>query len=368
VVVLSHEMGHFLLAKANGINVVEFTIGMGPKLIHFTKGGTCYSLRLLPIGGACIFEGEDGLNLPEDKETGEAEETEVVDVVEGTEKTEETGAIKKGYSFPDAPLYARLATVVAGPLFNFILAFLFSMIIVGSIGTDTCRIGGVSEGGAAEEAGIMAGDTITKIDGHKIYLYRELSIRAMLNKGEAVQLTYVRDGKTYEVVIHPKFDEKANRYYYGVIGERGYQKFGVLGTIKYSALEVRYWIDASLMSLKMLTNGTAGVKDLSGPVGMASTVDEIYTESKTDGAFYVWINMINFAVLLSANLGVLNLIPFPALDGGRIFILLIEAIRRKQIPPEKEGIVNLIGFVLLMILMVVVLYNDVAKLIVNNVK
>ena len=360
VVVLSHEMGHFLLAKASGINVVEFTIGMGPKLIHFTKGGTCYSIRLLPIGGACIFEGEDGLNNEEEAETVEGEAT---DVENAEEEPVEEAQKKKGYAFPDAPLYARLATVVAGPIFNFILAFLFSMIIVGSVGSDVSYIGDVSEGGAAEAAGIQAGDLITKIDGHKIYLFRELSIRAMLNQGEDVAITYLRNGKTYETVIKPIYDEKAGRYYYGVVGERGYHKFNAWHTIQYSAYEVRYWVDASIMSLKMLISGSAGVKDLSGPVGMAETVDEIYTEAKPDGAFYVWINMINFAVLLSANLGVLNLIPFPALDGGRIFLLLVEAIRRKPIPPEKEGIVNLIGFVLLMILMVVVLYNDIMKLI-----
>lgn len=112
----------------------------------------------------------------------------------------------------------------------------------------------------------------------------------------------------------------------------------------------------------MLFTGKAGVKDMAGPVGMADAVDTIYTESKEDGAYYVWLNMLNFAILLSANLGVLNLIPFPALDGGRLLFLIVEAIRRKPVPPEKEGIFHFVGFALLMVLMLVVLYNDITRL------
>ncbi len=361
VVVVAHEFGHFIIAKANGIHVVEFSIGMGPTLWHVDKGDTRYSIKLLPIGGACMFEGEDGMNTEndEDAEGGDEEEKDAA-------SKEEMGTLEKSGAFPDASVWARIATVVAGPVFNFILAFIFSAIIVGSIGSDVPVIGQVGEGSGAEEAGLMEGDRIVKLNGKSIHLFREISFAAMLNEGEPVDIVYERDGQENFTTLQPKYVENAEgagRYYYGIAAEPGYTRFGPLGVIKYSAYEVKYWIDTTIKSIGMLFNGKAGVKDLSGPVGMANVVDDIYTESKEDGAYYVWLNMLNFAILLSANLGVLNLIPFPALDGGRLLFLIIEAIRRKPIPPEKEGIFHFVGFALLMILMVVVMYNDIARLV-----
>lgn len=356
VVVVAHEFGHFIIAKANGIHVVEFSIGMGPTLLHFVKGDTKYSLKLLPIGGACMFEGEDGLNGT-DKEDGDQEGKED----EGIK--EDLGTLKKSGAFPDAPVWARIATVVAGPVFNFILAFIFSAIIVASIGSDLPVIGTVGEGTAASEAGLMAGDEIVELNGKHIHLFREISLEAMLNEGEPVNIVYERDGQRTAVTLEPKYSEKDGRYYYGISPMSGYTKFNILGVAEYSFYEVKYWIDTTIRSLGMLVTGKAGIKDMSGPVGMVDAVDTIYTESKQDGAFYVWLNMLNFAILLSANLGVLNLIPFPALDGGRLLFLIIEAIRRKPIPPEKEGIFHFVGFALLMLLMVVVMYNDIARLV-----
>lgn len=340
VVVVAHEFGHFIIAKANGIHVIEFSIGMGPNLLHFDKNGTRYSLKLLPIGGACMFEGEDGF---------------------GQEKEEQND--EYGKSFLDAPVFARIATVIAGPIFNFILAFLLSLIIVGSIGTDLPVVGGVSEGGGAQAAGIQAGDVILKINDHRIHLFRELSLEALLSEGEPVKVEYEREGETYSTMLQPVYSEDADRYYFGIAMTGGYTKLSPPDVILYGGYEVKYWIDTTIKSLGMLLTGKAGVKDLSGPVGMADTVGDIYTESKSDGAFYVWLNMLNFAILLSANLGVLNLVPFPALDGGRLVIYLLELIRRKRMSVEKEGIINFIGFALLMLLMVVVLYNDIVRLV-----
>lgn len=358
VVVLAHEFGHFVVAKANGIHVVEFSLGMGPTIAHFQKGDTKYSLKLLPIGGACMFEGEDGMNLSDEEgENDGAEESGDVKV------REDPGTLEKSGAFPDAAVWARIATVVAGPIFNFILAFVFSAIIVASIGSDLPVIGQVSEGSAAKEAGLMAGDEIVKINGHSIHLFREISIEAMLNEGEEVSVIYERNGELSQTILKPRYSEEAGRYYYGIRGQAEYTKFGAAGVIKYSFYEVKYWIDMTIKSLEMLLTGKAGVKDMSGPVGMVDVVDDIYTESKQDGAYYVWLNMLNFAILLSANLGVLNLVPFPALDGGRLLFLVIEAIRRKPIPPEKEGVFHFVGFALLMLLMVVVMYNDIVRLV-----
>ncbi len=357
VVVIAHEFGHFIIAKMNGIHVVEFSVGMGPCIVSFTKGETKYAIRLLPLGGACMFEGEDGLNLPE--EDAEAKEKETSDAAASVRNTE---LGKKSGAFPDAPVFARIATVVAGPIFNFVLAFFFSMIIVGSYGADMPVVQKVQEGGAAYEAGLRDGDKIISMDGKTIHLYREISLRSMLNRGEDIDMTYERDGKTYQTVITPVYDETAQRYYMGLYGSGQYEKPGFPGTLKYSAYEVGYWIETTFKSLELLIQGQVSKDDVSGPVGMAQTVNDIYTQSKPDGIYYIWLNMLNFAILLSANLGVLNLLPFPALDGGRLVFLAVEAIRGKPIPPEKEGFVHMIGMVCLMALMVFVLYNDIAKL------
>jgi len=265
-------------------------------------------------------------------------------------------------AFPDANVFARIATVFAGPIFNIILAFLFSMMIVGSYGTDLPVVQKVMEDGAARKAGMQDGDRIVSLDGKKINLYREVSFISLFNKGQDVSVVYERDGKLYNTVISPIYDEEADRYYMGFRGSGEYAKQGVLGTVKYSAYEVKYWITYTLKSVEMLITGQVGRNDISGPVGMAQTVNEIYTESKPDGIYYVWLNMLNFAILLSANLGVLNLLPLPALDGGRLIFLFVEAIRRKPVPAEKEGMVHFAGFVLLMVLMVFVFFNDLSRL------
>jgi len=359
VVVTVHELGHFLLAKANGIKVVEFAIGMGPCLFSFQKGETKYAIRLLPIGGACMFEGEDGRELTES--TSEADE-----VSDETKKAEEyvknIDLGKKGKAFYEASIWGRFLTIFAGPFFNFILAFVFSLIIVSSIGVDLPIIYEVSENGAAEAAGLQSGDEIISLNGDKMHLYRDISLFSMVYSGGDVEVVYERDGEKNTVIVKPIYDEEAGRYYMGLLGNSGYTKVGVLDSIKYSFYEVGYWIDTTIKSLEMLVKGQVGKDDLSGPVGMAQTVNTIYTESKPDGYFYVILNMLNFAVLLSANLGVLNLLPLPALDGGRLVFILVEAVRGKPLPPEKEGIVHGIGFVALMVLMVFVFYNDIMRL------
>ena len=362
VVVIAHEFGHFIIAKANGISVVEFTVGMGPCIFSVKKGGTKYAIRLLPLGGACVFEGEDGIERDTEKKEAESGEADPQQDVQQAVANTELGSKKKPGAFPDAPVFARIATVLAGPVFNFILAFLMSTIIVGSYGTDLPVVQQVSDGGAAQLAGMQDGDRILSMNGKKIHLYREISLASMLNKGEDIAVTYERDGKQYDTVIKPIYDESAGRYYMGLYGVGSYQKFGIFGTVKYSLYEVGYWINTTVKSLELLIQGQVSKDDVSGPVGMAQTVTQIYDQSKPDGIYYIWLNMLNFAILLSANLGVLNLLPFPALDGGRLVFLLVEAVRGKPVPPEKEGLVHMIGMACLMLLMVFVLYNDLTKI------
>lgn len=333
IVVLSHEFGHFIVAKSNGIHVVEFSMGMGPALIKFNRGGTLYALRLLPFGGACMFENEDGM-------------------AEGKEK--------KG-AFTSASVWARIATVFAGPLFNFILAFLFSLILVGYVGSDKPTVVSLVDGYPAQEAGIQTGDVITKINGERVYLYREVSIISYMNRGETMKIQYERDGKSYTAQVTPIYDDTQKRYFVGISGGEKVNCAN-LKVFQYSYYEVRYWVKYSIKSLEMLFQGKVSKDEISGPVGIAQMVGDVYEESKAYGLPTVVINMINIAILLSVNLGVINLLPLPALDGGRLVFLIIEAIRRKPVPPEKEGFVHFMGFVALMILMVLIVMNDIMKL------
>lgn len=337
VVVISHEFGHFLLAKANGIRVIEFSVGFGPKLLGFTKGDTEYTLRILPLGGACRFEGED-ITSEEDLK---------VELSDG--------------AFMKANVWARISTVVAGPLFNFILAFLFSLVIVSMTYVDIPVIQSVSEGGGAEEAGLEAGDMLLSIDGKKVYLYRDVMLRSMLSTGDTVEVSYERNGQEYVTQVTPKYSEADGRYLFGFAGGE-YIKSQGLEAFKYAWYEIRYCIDSTYSALVGLFNGTVGKDDVAGPVGIATVVDETYEASKEYGWVTVLMNMMYIAVLLSVNLGILNLLPLPALDGGRLVFMLIEVVRGKPVPPDKEGIVHFIGMVLFLILAVFVFFNDLTRI------
>lgn len=334
-VVLSHEFGHFLLAKMNGIHVVEFSVGMGPTLFSFKKKETKYALRLLPIGGACMFEGEDGL----ESENGGGEG-----------------------SFTKASVWARIATVIAGPIFNFVLAFIVAVIVVSLSPTDRPVITGVTEGGAAEEVGLKAGDEIISINGEKTHLFREISLLAMLNKGGDMEIVYERDGVRDTVTLTPAYSETDGRYYMGVQGTV-YEQAKGLAVFRDAWYEIRYSVNSTYKSLGMLLTGQFNRQDVAGPVGIAvNVVGKTYDTAKDYGVQAVVLSMLNIVLLLSVNLGILNLLPIPALDGGRLVFLLIEVIRGKPIPPEKEGIVHFVGLVFFMVLMVIVLFNDLANI------
>ncbi|MBQ8559286.1 MAG: RIP metalloprotease RseP [Tyzzerella sp.] len=329
-IVFVHELGHFLLAKANGIRVDEFSIGMGPRLLSKVKGETRYSLKLFPIGGSCMM-GED----------------DVEDMSEG--------------SFNSKSVWARMAVVAAGAVFNFILAFIFAVIIVGYAGYDEPIISGTLEGYSAEAEGMQAGDRIVRMNGKKINLWREVTYYNMFHQGETVDLVYERDGEKHEVTIIPKQDEDGN-YLLGVLSPGKYTKANVLTAMQYGVYEVKFWISTTIESLKMLVTGAVGVDQLSGPVGIVDVVDETYQQSKSYGFLVVLMQMLNIGILLSANLGVMNLLPLPALDGGRLVFMIIEAIRGKRVPPDKEGMVHFVGMILLFALMIFVFFNDIKRI------
>lgn len=331
ILIIFHELGHFWLAKANGIRVNEFSLGLGPTIFGITKGETKYSLKLLPFGGACMMEGEDG------------------------ESSDERAFGKKS-------VWARISVVAAGPAFNFIMALVFSFILICNIGYDLPVLADVTAGYAAEEAGMQAGDTIVKMNGKKIHFYREISSYAMFHAGEAVEVTYERDGEKYQTTLVPKYDEELGRYLYGFQESTENVKGNLWENLKYSFYETKYWISTTIDSLKMLVTGGVSLNDMSGPVGIVDVIGDSYEESVSYGYYAVFLQMLYLSIILAANLGVMNLLPLPALDGGRLVFLIIEAVRRKKVDPEKEGMVHFVGIILLFALMIVVMFNDIRKL------
>lgn len=328
-IVFFHELGHFLLARKNGIDVDEFWIGMGPTLAHKKIGNTDFCLKLLPIGGACMM-GED-----------------------------ETDDMTPGSFNSKSPL-RRISVIAAGPVFNFILAFFCAAVFIFFVGVDKPVIGSVAEDMPAAEAGLQEGDRIVSLNGQSVHIFRDISLYNQFHQGEETEITYVRDGKEDTVKLTPVADETG--YYLFGVTSIGYEKANVLELIGYSAYEVKYWIDLTLKSLGQLVTGKVGMDQLSGPVGVVDAVDTTYQATKSGGALVVFLNLMRIAILLSANLGVMNLLPLPALDGGRLVFLFVEMIRGKRVPPEKEGYVHLAGMMLLLGLMAFVMFNDIRRI------
>ncbi len=331
-IIIIHELGHFLLAKANKIRVDEFSLGLGPTLFGKQIGETKFSLKLLPFGGACMM-GED----------------DVEDMSEG--------------SFNSKSVWARISVIVAGPVFNLVLGWILCVIMTVWVGYIAPVVTGVEPGYSAEEQGMQEGDVITKIDGKRIHLWDEISLKNLTNvNSKPMEITYLRDGKETTIIVEPRQLENDLFPRMGISGPSERTRTGIISSLQYGAYTVKYWIDYTFESLKMLVTGQAGIKDLSGPVGIVNVVDDVYQNSIQYGIKNLILNMMNFCILITANLGILNLLPIPALDGGRLVFLILEAIRGKRISPEKEGMVHFAGFVALMVLMVIVMYNDIMKI------
>ncbi|MCI8512245.1 MAG: RIP metalloprotease [Lachnospiraceae bacterium] len=347
VIILFHEFGHFLFARLNGVAVLEFSLGFGPRLVSFVskKSGTRYSVKCIPFGGSCAMKGE-----------------EAVDEEEEERKPEEDSFFAK------SPL-ARISIIAAGPVFNFILAFVFSLFIIAWAGYDPPKLLDVSEGYPAEAAGLMAGDVVTKIDGRSVAFARDIQLAMMQNTGQPVRLTYKRlieETKEWEeqsVLLKPKYSAEDKSYYIGIrwsSGRIGAENAGRL--LLYGVCEVRTQIRMVVDSLKLLVSGQVGTDEIAGPVRIVTIIDETVEENKQYGFMTVFMNLLNLMVMFSANLGVLNLLPFPALDGGRLVFLFWELLTRRPVNARLENAVNLAGMALLMTFMVFVVFNDLRYL------
>lgn len=345
-IVVIHEYGHFLMARKYGVFVEEFSIGMGPQLYHrTTKKKLLFSIRLLPIGGYCKMKGEESDGKTPDPD-----------------------------SFQAKTLGQRAAIVAAGPIMNFILAFVLVLVFDCLMGYTSREIESVDPGYPAAEAGVEAGDTVLALNGKRIHVYSKISFLLMdYQEGVEISLTVRKaDGtkKTYQMVL--QYDEDLQRYRMGYtvkvrqalgaeIAERGFFP-AVGGVISDSFWYVCYIIEITVWSLGMLLTGQAGISDMTGPIGMVSIVGQTYEQASAYGVLAVLYSLSSLIVLISANLGVLNLFPIPGLDGSRLVFFLIEKIRKKPLDAKVENIIYLIGFLLLFGLMIAVAFSDIMKL------
>ena len=334
IIVIVHEFGHFFFSKLFGVHVYEFSIGMGPKIWSHKrqnkKDETVYSVRAIPIGGYVQLAGE---GLDEDKK------------------------LPKEKLLQNKPVWQRFLIMFFGAGNNFILALVvlfFLGLIIGSPSTSNV-IPSVIDGSPAQLAGIMANDKITKINGNKIKTLDDLQLYLAISEGET-EIEVDRNGvkQTFKVVPLTG-EEKTNAgYSFGITFNNTYEK-GVGSALKYAFTKFRAIIRQMILTIKELFKGTISVTNLSGPVGIYSVVDQ----TKDSG----FANLFYLLALLSINVGFINLIPFPAFDGGRILFLIIEKIKGKPIKAETENLIHNIGFFILIGLIVFVTINDIIHLI-----
>lgn len=328
LIILIHELGHFLAARFFKVRVNEFAIGMGPKLFSKQKGETLYSIRALPLGGFCSIEGEAG------------------------DSYEENSMMTK-------KPWQKFIIFVAGAVMNFLLAWLVFTIIIGYRGYSTNEIHIVQEGFPAYTAGIEPGDRIIAVDGNKTEDLQDI-------------LSYVGDPyKSYEFTVIKQNNREENISITPQIMEDQTAKFGFSTTLTHTNIG-RMIVDGFktnfivvkqvAQSFIELITGKLGADQLAGIVGVVQITSDVWNEGMKVSFTEALMNLLYIAGVLSANLCVFNLLPLPALDGGRIVFTLVEMIRRKPVDPEKEGMVHFIGFVLLMGLMVFVLYNDIMRI------
>ena len=366
VMITIHEFGHFVAAKATGTRVLEFSVGMGPAIFKKQGKNTLYSVRLFPIGGYCSLLGEDG-------------------------ESDEDGA------FCNQKLWKRILVVSAGAIVNLVVGFILFAVIVGMSGPFASNvIGSVDERAYLSEAGIMPGDRVVAINGHKVNFYRDIQLYSdEFSDGSEFELTIKRDGKKNKVTVKPSLEEKnitysetaadvvdiingiekrytqtfdepvpeeyvgktfsVSRYIMGFVAD--VEEVTAANILPQAWYYTGYIAKSIYVALGDMITGKAGLDNVSGPVGVAGVVG-----SAVDSGKYRGINIMQIVAMLTINLGIFNLLPLPALDGGRLFFMLIELVRGKPVPPEKEGVVHTIGLVLFLALAVVVCFNDILKL------
>lgn len=320
LLIFIHELGHFMAAKACGVKVNEFALGMGPAFFKKQKGETLYALRMIPIGGYCAMEGED-------------------------EDSDDERAFNKKRSWQKAII------VVAGAAMNLILCILLLIIIAFYVGTVTTSIDQVTAGSPAEKAGIRSGDQIVAVDKKEITDWNDI-ITGITAAKETVSITVNRQGQQLELESDLTESEDGRQ----VIGIMPQREHSLLASVK--AGTVNTWNMTKMMgdTLRQLITGKASAKDLTGPVGIVYAVN--------DTAKYGFIYLLYLTALISLNLAIVNMLPFPALDGGRLLFIIIRKFTGRAITDELEGKIHFAGILLLFALMIYVTWNDIIRFIV----
>lgn len=379
-IIFIHELGHFLFAKAFKIAVVEFSIGMGPVICSKVLGETKYSLRLLPLGGSCMMLGE------ENDET-EGSERKLNELTNGTFAGNEVSFNEndnvitidgRNYS-KDAQFYnkkpwKRFLVIFAGPLFNLILAFLMSVIFTAKVGWDRPVIIEVTENSPAYEAGISEGCYIKslKVAGVKtnVEMARDIQLfftanESFISRGEEITVTYLDPlGNLKSGVMSARYNEDAERYLVGFSYTLRCDPCESLSEVfRYSFSNIKYTFATTIESLRMMFRGEVNRNDVKGVVGMVAIMDENVEYASNNGtAEDVFLTLLDILILLSGTLGLMNLLPLPALDGGRIVFILIEMITGHAVPKKVEGYIHGVGMFILLILMILIMFNDVINL------
>ena len=325
--VFLHELGHFLTAKSFGVLVHEFAIGMGPKIFSFGKGETKYSLRLLPLGGYVKLEGEN-------------------DVEENTNPR----------SFSNLPPFRRIIVLVSGALMNILLGILIFTIINLKVGIQPTVVGGIPEEFPSNKEIFTVGDEITELDGTNVHTMDDVSLFMSRNNSKTIDITIERAGK--ELILEDfKLHETQNGYKLGVMFNA--KKAGIFESAKFALYDTVNVTKAVYFAVGDLITGKEDVNSLSGPVEIVGAVGQV-TE-QTQGETRLIMILLLFA-MISVNLGIFNLLPFPALDGGSIIFALYELITRKKVKSEIVGYASVIGFILLMALALYVTVGDILAL------
>ena len=339
LIIAIHEFGHFAVAKLCGIRVNKFAIGMGPKLFKFQKGETEYSLRIFPIGGFCAMEGEDESSNDE-------------------------------RAFNNKAVWKRMLVVVAGAAMNILLGFVLLIILtsmlvripsntIADFHSKTDEKGEIVEYmSSSYDCGLRENDIIYSMNGLRVFTDTDIIYELTSTNAETYDLVVIRDGEKVEL-DDVKFQDKetgAVLDFYLKSADKN-----PLTVVSYAARDSIATARLIWISLYDLVTGKYGVKELSGPVGIVSTIGEAASVGETIKDKVM--SLMNLTIFITINVGICNMLPIPALDGGRFFFLLVEAIRRKPIKPEHEGYVHLAGMLLLFALMIFATYNDILRLI-----
>ena len=402
--VFFHELGHFLAAKLCHVGVLEFSIGMGPRVLSRVIGNTRYSLKLLPLGGSCAMLGEDSAGSGDfSTPQGRAEErtaTECRDDVqpEDGQPASSTDAdtfpsrddaselhwidydgvrfrsdeIAK-YSFNEKSAQQRFFICIAGVLNNFILATILAFVLVGFCGYDRLYVMDTTPDTPVAEAGFERGDALQSI-GYEgkaqraVPGYRDLFIWLYVNatdfdENTKLEAVVLRDGVKKTLDFQPYYDATQQKYKLGISFYGGrFLPAGPREFVEDAFYEVRYNTTVVLQSLRLLVHGRVQRQEVMGPVGAVTVMGSTVEQSSQYGALNAFLVLLELLVMLSANLGVMNLLPVPALDGGRLLFILLEMISRRRLDPQLEERINQIGMILLLLLMAVVMSNDILNL------